>query len=116
MIVGQIDDVITDKLLSENTEKNLKILGQSNGVIVDQKKLGRYLVYLSAFSKNDNIDYYLYALALDVGSENLVIKKAVNFCTDSLPLHKEKKRDVDCIEIEVYPAPNAHSLFLFKIR
>ena len=76
----------------------------------------RYLVYLTALSKNDNIDYYLYALALDIGSENLVMKKSVKFCTDSLAFHKEKNKDVDCVQIEIYPSPNAPNLFLFKIR
>ena len=67
MIVGQIDTIISDKLMECKRSDNLNIRGISNGVIINRNQGSRYLVYLTGILEGDVIQYYLQALCLNVG-------------------------------------------------
>ena len=67
MIVGQIDTIISDKLMECKRSGKLNIRGTSNGVIINRNPVSRYLVYLTAILEGDLIQFYLQALCLNVG-------------------------------------------------
>lgn len=63
--MGQIDDLITKSLTNNLPAQNFKLLGSSNGIILDSIFSYKTMVYINVHVVNDRLVYDLSIVSLE---------------------------------------------------
>ena len=65
MILGQRDEMISEKLQEKHLSHGIKILGSSNGLIWDDQYLGKNYLYINCFMESNIFKLELCFIKLD---------------------------------------------------